>query len=61
MRVRENAESVAFYGGEDNEQRLLNSRLQGAVDNFLGGWIAGACSKRAALHRCIAGNVQQPH
>ncbi len=36
MRVRENAESIAFYGGEDNERRLLNSRLQGAVDNFLG-------------------------
>ena len=36
VRVRENAESIAFYGGEDNEARLLNSRLQGAVDNFLG-------------------------
>ncbi|PRW39262.1 ABC transporter D family member chloroplastic isoform A [Chlorella sorokiniana] len=35
VRVRENAESIAFYGGEDNEARLLNSRLQGAVDNFL--------------------------
>ncbi|KAI7843346.1 hypothetical protein COHA_003043 [Chlorella ohadii] len=35
VRVRENAESIAFYGGEDNERRLLNSRLQGAVDNFL--------------------------
>ncbi len=36
MRVRENAESIAFYGGEDNEQRLLNSRLRAAVDNFQG-------------------------
>lgn len=36
MRVRENAESIAFYGGEDNEQRLLNARLRAAVDNFLG-------------------------
>lgn len=39
VRVRENAESIAFYGGEDNEARLLNSRLQGAVDNFLGGLV----------------------
>lgn len=37
VRVRENAESIAFYGGEDNEQRLLNARLRAAVDNFLGG------------------------
>ncbi|KAL4419364.1 hypothetical protein ABPG77_001591 [Micractinium sp. CCAP 211/92] len=35
VRVRENAESIAFYGGEDNEQRLLNARLRAAVDNFL--------------------------
>lgn len=35
VRVRENAESIAFYGGEDNEKRLLNSRLRAAVDNFL--------------------------
>ncbi|KAI3431377.1 hypothetical protein D9Q98_004431 [Chlorella vulgaris] len=35
VRVRENAESIAFYGGEDNEQRLLNNRLKSAVDNFL--------------------------
>jgi ABC-type uncharacterized transport system fused permease/ATPase subunit len=39
VRVRENAESIAFYGGEDNEQRLLNNRLKSAVDNFLGGWV----------------------
>lgn len=36
VRVRENAESIAFYGGEDNEQRLLNSRLKAAIGNFLG-------------------------
>ncbi|PSC71914.1 ABC transporter D family member chloroplastic [Micractinium conductrix] len=35
VRVRENAESIAFYGGEDNEKRLLNSRLRAAVENFL--------------------------
>ncbi|EFN54030.1 hypothetical protein CHLNCDRAFT_31925, partial [Chlorella variabilis] len=35
VRVRENAESIAFYGGEDNEQRLLNSRLKAAIGNFL--------------------------
>ncbi|GAB4814011.1 hypothetical protein N2152v2_001057 [Parachlorella kessleri] len=34
VRVRENAESIAFYGGEDNEQRLLSRRLRSAVDNF---------------------------
>ena len=34
MRVRENAESIAFYGGEDNEARLLMTRLRAAVDNF---------------------------
>lgn len=34
MRVRENAESIAFYGGEDNEQRFLSRRLRAAVDNF---------------------------
>ena len=28
VRVRENAESIAFYGGEDNEQRLLARRLR---------------------------------
>lgn len=34
VRVRENAESIAFYGGEDNEARLLGRRLRAAVDNF---------------------------
>lgn len=34
VRVRENAESIAFYGGEDNEARLLGSRLSLVVDNF---------------------------
>lgn len=34
VRVRENAESIAFYGGEDNEARLLMTRLRAAVDNF---------------------------
>lgn len=41
VRVRENAESIAFYGGEDNEQRLLNARLRAAVDNFLGEGLGG--------------------
>lgn len=34
VRVRENAESVAFYSGEAAEGALLNGRLQGAVQNF---------------------------
>jgi ABC-type uncharacterized transport system fused permease/ATPase subunit len=34
VRVRENAESIAFYGGEGNEARLLGRRLRAAVDNF---------------------------
>lgn len=33
VRVRENAESVAFYGGEASEQRLLFIRLQALVEN----------------------------
>ena len=41
MRVRENAESIAFYGGEDNEKRLLTRRLRAVVDNFMGGWVGG--------------------
>lgn len=34
VRVRENAESVAFYGGEEAEGSLLEGRLQGVVKNF---------------------------
>lgn len=34
VRVRENAESIAFYGGEGSEQRLLGSRLGTAVANY---------------------------
>lgn len=34
VRVRENAESIAFYGGEDNEARLLGNRLTFVVENF---------------------------
>ena len=34
VRVRENAESIAFYGGEDNEARLLGRRLKSAIENF---------------------------
>ncbi len=35
VRVRENAESIAFYGGEGAEAALLGSRLKAAVDNYL--------------------------
>lgn len=34
VRVRENAESIAFYGGEENEARLLGRRLKSAIENF---------------------------
>ena len=34
MRVRENAESIAFYGGEASEERLLFERLTAAVANY---------------------------
>lgn len=35
MRVRENAESIAFYGGEASEQKLLFVRLQDLIENAL--------------------------
>lgn len=35
VRVRENAESIAFYGGEESESRLLGKRLSGAISNLL--------------------------
>ncbi|KAL6783973.1 hypothetical protein ACKKBG_A04255 [Auxenochlorella protothecoides x Auxenochlorella symbiontica] len=35
VRVRENAESIAFYGGEESESRLLGNRLSGAISNLL--------------------------
>lgn len=34
VRVRENAESIAFYGGEDNELRLLLQRFRSAFNNL---------------------------
>ncbi|KAK9814036.1 hypothetical protein WJX73_009771 [Symbiochloris irregularis] len=34
VRVRENAESIAFYRGEGSEQRLLFQRLQAVVENY---------------------------
>ncbi|KAG2448817.1 hypothetical protein HYH02_006168 [Chlamydomonas schloesseri] len=36
VRVRENAESIAFYGGDQDERALLKLRLQAAVENYLG-------------------------
>ncbi|KXZ47018.1 hypothetical protein GPECTOR_38g255 [Gonium pectorale] len=36
VRVRENAESIAFYGGDAEERELLKQRLQAAVANYLG-------------------------
>ncbi|CAN4096935.1 unnamed protein product [Withania somnifera] len=34
VRVRENAESIAFYGGEENEMQLLLSRFRSAFGNL---------------------------
>ena len=34
VRVRENAESIAFYGGEEKEGSLLWNRLQSVVQNY---------------------------
>ncbi|PWA74500.1 ABC transporter family protein [Artemisia annua] len=34
VRVRENAESIAFYGGEENEIKLLLQRFRNAFDNL---------------------------
>lgn len=34
VRVRENAESIAFYGGEASEMRLLLQRFKSAFDNL---------------------------
>ncbi len=36
VRLRENAEGVAFYHGEDDERRALNARLAHVVTNFRG-------------------------
>lgn len=34
VRVRENAESIAFYGGEASEQQLLWQRLSAVITNY---------------------------
>ena len=34
VRLRENAESIAFYGGEKNEAKLVLQQLSNAVGNF---------------------------
>lgn len=34
VRVRENAESIAFYGGEGNEMQLLLQRFRRAFENL---------------------------
>lgn len=34
VRVRENAESIAFYGGEESEMQLLLQRFKSAFENL---------------------------
>lgn len=34
VRVRENAESIAFYNGEENEMQLLVQRFRSAFENL---------------------------
>lgn len=34
VRIRENAESIAFYGGEENEMQLLLQRFRSAFENL---------------------------
>jgi len=34
VRVRENAESIAFYGGEENELQLLLDRFRRVFENL---------------------------
>lgn len=34
VRIRENAESIAFYGGEENEMQLLLQRFKQAFENL---------------------------
>lgn len=34
VRIRENAESIAFYGGEENEMQLILQRFRSAVENL---------------------------
>ncbi|EPS68032.1 hypothetical protein M569_06740, partial [Genlisea aurea] len=34
VRIRENAESIAFYGGEENETQLLLQRFRSAFENL---------------------------
>ena len=36
VRLRENAEGVAFYRGEEDEKKALVARIQAAVENYLG-------------------------
>ncbi|BAM81696.1 ATP-binding cassette, sub-family D [Cyanidioschyzon merolae strain 10D] len=35
VRVRENAESIAFYGGEEQEQRAVSRRFRALFDNMI--------------------------
>lgn len=34
VRIRENAESIAFYAGEENEMQLILQRFRSAVENL---------------------------
>lgn len=41
VRVRENAESIAFYGGESSEMQLLVQRFKQSFDNYTVSFLLG--------------------
>lgn len=51
VRVRENAESIAFYGGEENELQLLIDRFKRAFENLsVSSFLMELCLMDLAVH-----------
>lgn len=54
VRIRENAESIAFYGGEENEMQLILQRFRSAVENLtVSILICWVCQHLQASHGVI--------